>query len=62
MFTRTHALGALAAVTMLSTAVPAAAQDKLDIALIAKGCQRQFWQADQEPAATARPLPSSTPA
>ena len=45
MFTRRTLLGALAAVTMLSTAVPAFAQDKLDIALISKGFQHQFWQA-----------------
>lgn len=45
MFTRRTLLGALAAVTMLSTAIPAFAQDKLDIALISKGFQHQFWQA-----------------
>ncbi|MGV3491176.1 MAG: ABC transporter substrate-binding protein [Devosia sp.] len=45
MFTRRTLLGAIAAVSMLTTAVPAFAQDKLDIALISKGFQHQFWQA-----------------
>jgi ribose transport system substrate-binding protein len=45
MFTRRTLLGAIAAVSMLTTAVPAFAQDTLDIALISKGFQHQFWQA-----------------
>jgi len=45
MFTRRTLLGALSAVAMLSAAMPAMAQDKLDIALISKGFQHQFWQA-----------------
>jgi ribose transport system substrate-binding protein len=45
MFTRRTLLGAIAAVSMLTTAVPAFAQETYDIALISKGFQHQFWQA-----------------
>ena len=45
MFTRRTLLGAISAVAMMAAAVPAMAQDKLDIALISKGFQHQFWQA-----------------
>jgi ribose transport system substrate-binding protein len=46
MLTRRSLIGAISAVAMLAAAqVPAFAQDKLDIALISKGFQHQFWQA-----------------
>ena len=37
-------LGAVGALALLATAVPAQAQE-YDIALISKGFQHQFWQA-----------------
>ncbi|MEO3997756.1 ABC transporter substrate-binding protein [Mesorhizobium sp. CAU 1732] len=44
MFNRRTLLGAIGAVAMLGTSVPAMAQDTY-IALISKGFQHQFWQA-----------------
>lgn len=45
MFTRRTIIGAIGAIAMLGTAIPAMAQDKMYIALISKGFQHQFWQA-----------------
>ncbi len=45
MFTRRTVIGALGALAMLGTAIPAMAQDKMYIPLISKGFQHQFWQA-----------------
>ena len=44
MFNRRTLLGAIGAIAMLGTSVPAMAQDTY-IALISKGFQHQFWQA-----------------
>ncbi|NMA99682.1 MAG: substrate-binding domain-containing protein, partial [Phyllobacteriaceae bacterium] len=45
MLNRRTILGAITAAAMLASAMPAFAQDKVDIALISKGFQHQFWQA-----------------
>jgi ribose transport system substrate-binding protein len=46
MLNRRSLIGAISAVALLAAAqVPAFAQDKVDIALISKGFQHQFWQA-----------------
>ena len=45
MLNRRTILGAITAAAMLASAMPAFSQDKVDIALISKGFQHQFWQA-----------------
>ncbi|MFC3073242.1 ABC transporter substrate-binding protein [Shinella pollutisoli] len=45
MFTRRTLLGAVAALSLMTGATGAVAQDKLYVPLISKGFQHQFWQA-----------------
>ena len=45
MLNRRSLIGAISAVAMLAASGPALAQDQVDIALISKGFQHQFWQA-----------------
>ncbi|WP_375599750.1 ABC transporter substrate-binding protein [Devosia sp. Naph2] len=45
MLNRRSLIGAISAVAILAASGPALAQDQVDIALISKGFQHQFWQA-----------------